>query len=146
LTVLAPRKALKTVSASVAGVAPGLGGRLASAQGAPEQGVQAAQVAVGRAPEADPSVEAAIETRETASAAATLSPPVVLPVLAPASTEAVAAPAVMPPTTADAEMAEAPLLEASDRKPVPLAKEVPYAPTTGGADALEKGAQNRGPS
>jgi hypothetical protein len=101
---------------------------------------------VGRAPEADPSVEAAVESRETASAAMALSPPVVLSVLAPASAEAVAAPAVMPPATADAEMAEAPLLEAGDRKHVPLAKEVPYAPTAGGADALEKGAQNRGPS
>jgi hypothetical protein len=139
-TGLAPRKALKTAPASAAGAAPGLGGRLASAQGAPEQGIQAAQVAVGRAPEADPSVEAAVESRETAAAAATLSPPVMLPVLAPASAEAIAAPAVVPPAVADAEMAEAPLLEAGDRKPVPLAEEVPYAPTAGGADALEKGA------
>jgi hypothetical protein len=84
-TGLAPRKALKTAPASAAGAALGLGGRLASAQGAPEQGVQAAQVVVGRAPEADPSIEAAVESRETAGAAAALSPPVVLPVLAPAS-------------------------------------------------------------
>jgi hypothetical protein len=138
-TGLAPRKAFKTAPASAAGAAPDLGGRLASAQGAPEQGVQAAQVAVGRAPEAGPSVEVAVEARETAGAAAALSPPVVLPVLAPASVEAVAAPAVEPPAAADAEMAEAPLLEASDRKPIPLAEEVPYAPTAGGADALEKG-------
>jgi hypothetical protein len=138
-TGLAPQKVLKTAPASAAGAAPGLGDRLASAQGAPEQGVQAAQVAVGRAPEADPPVEAAVEPRETAGAAATLSPPVVLPVLAPASAEAAAALAVEPPAAADAEMAEAPLLEAGDRKPVPSAEEVPYAPTAGGADALEKG-------
>jgi hypothetical protein len=94
---------------------------------------------MGRAPEADPSVEAAVESRETAGAAAALSPPVVLPVLAPASAEAIAAPAVGPPATADAEMGEAPLLEAGDRKPVPLAEEVSFAPTAGGADALEKG-------
>jgi hypothetical protein len=94
---------------------------------------------VGRAPEADPSVEATIESRETTGPAAALSPPVVLPVLAPASAEAVAALAVEPPVTADAEMAEAPLLEAGYRKPAPLAEEVPYVPTAGGADALEKG-------
>jgi hypothetical protein len=138
-TGLAPRKALKTTPASAAGAAPGLGGRLASAQGALEQGVQAAQVAVGRAPEADPSVEATVESRETTGAAAALSPPVVLPVLAPASAEAVGAPAVEPPVAVDAEMAEASLLEAGDRKPVPFAEEVPYAPTAWGADALEKG-------
>jgi hypothetical protein len=138
-TGLAPRKALKTAPASAAGAALGLGGRLASTQGAPEQGVQAAQVAMGRAPEADPSVEAAVEPRETAGAAAALSPPVVLPVLAPASAEAAAALVVEPPAAADAEMAEAPLLEASDRKPVPSTEEVPYAPTAGGVDALETG-------
>jgi hypothetical protein len=84
---------------------------------------------VGRAPEADPSVEAAVESRETAGVAAALSPLVVLPVLAPASAEAIDALAVEPPVAADAEMAEAPLLEAGDRKPAPLAEEVPYAPT-----------------
>jgi hypothetical protein len=44
-----------------------------------------------------------------------------------------------PPEAADVEMAEAPLLEAGDRKPAPLAEEVPDAPTAGGADALEEG-------
>jgi hypothetical protein len=62
-----------------------------------------------------------------------------LPVLAPASVKAVAALAVEPPVAADAEMDEAPLLEVGDRKSAPLAEEVPYAPTAGGADALEKG-------
>jgi hypothetical protein len=94
---------------------------------------------VGRAPEADPSVEAAVVPRETTSVAAALSPPDVLPALAPASAEAVVVLAVEPPVAADAEMAEAPLLEAGDRKPAPLAEEVPDAPTVGGADALEEG-------
>jgi hypothetical protein len=94
---------------------------------------------VGRAPEADPSVEAAAVPRETAGAAAALSPPDVLPTPAPASTEAVAILAVEPPVAADAEMVEVPLLEADDRKPAPLAEEVPDAPTAGGADALEEG-------
>jgi hypothetical protein len=77
-------------------------------------GAQAAQVAMGRAPEADPSIEAAVVPRETAGAASASSPPDVLPSLAPASAEAVVVLAVEPPVTADAEMAEAPLLDASE--------------------------------
>jgi hypothetical protein len=69
---------------------------------------------VGRAPEADSSVEAAIVPRETAGAAAASSPPDASPVLAPASAEVVAVLAVEPPVAADAEMAEASLLEASE--------------------------------
>jgi hypothetical protein len=99
---------------------------------------------VGRAPKADPSVEAAVVPRETAGAAAALSPPDVLPTPAPASAEAVAVLVVEPPIVADGEMAEAPLLEAGNRKPAPLAEEVPDVPTAGGVDALEEGAQNRG--
>jgi hypothetical protein len=143
---MAPWKVLKTASASAASAALGLAGRLASTQGASKQGAQAAQVAVGRAPEADPSVEAAVVPRETAGAAAASSPPDASSALAPASAEAVAVLAVEPPITADAEMAEAPLLEAGGRKPAPLAEEVPDAPTAGGDDALEEGAQNRDPS
>jgi hypothetical protein len=94
---------------------------------------------VGRASEADPSVEAAVVPRESAGAAAASSPPDVLPALAPASAEAVAILAVEPPVAADAEMAEAPLLKAGDRKPDPLAEGVPDAPTAGGADGLEEG-------
>jgi hypothetical protein len=71
---------------------------------------------MGRAPQADPSVEVVV----------------VLP--------------VEPPVAADAEMAEAPLFEVGDRKPASLAEEVPDASTAGGPDALEMGAQNRGPS
>jgi hypothetical protein len=101
---------------------------------------------VGRAPEADPSVEAAVVPRETAGAAAASSPPDALPALAPASAEAVAVLAVEPPVAADAEMAEVPLLEADGRKPAPLAEEVPDAPTAGVPMPWRRGAQNRGPS
>jgi hypothetical protein len=76
---------------------------------------------------------------ETAGAAAALSPPDVLPAPAPASTEAVVVLPVEPPVAADAEMAEAPLLEVGDRKPASLAEEVPDAPIVGGPDALEEG-------
>jgi hypothetical protein len=113
-TGLAPRKALKTAPASAASVAPGLAGQLAFLQDAPKRGAQAAQVAVGRAPEADSSIEAAVVPRETAGAAAASSPPDALPALAPASAEAVAVMAVEPPVAADAGMAEASLLDASE--------------------------------
>jgi hypothetical protein len=101
---------------------------------------------MGRAPQADPSIEAAVVPGETAGAAAALSPPDVLPAPAPASAEAVVVLPVEPPIAADAEMAEAPPLEVNDWKPASLAEEVPDAPIAGGPDALEEGAQNRGPS
>jgi hypothetical protein len=100
--------------ASAASAALGLAGQLAFLQDAPKWGAQAAQVAVGRAPEADSSIEAAIAQRETAGAAAASSPPDALPALAPASAEVVAVLAVEPPIAADAEMAEASLLDASE--------------------------------
>jgi hypothetical protein len=112
-TGLAPRKVLKTASASAASAAPGLAGQLASLQDVPKRGAQATQVVVGRAPEADPSVEAVVLPREVAGAAAASSPPDVLPALAPASAEDVAVLAVEPPVAADAEMAEALLLDTS---------------------------------
>jgi hypothetical protein len=111
-TGLAPRKVLKTASASVASAALGLAGQLTSSQDAPKRGAQATQVAMGRAPEADSSVEAAVMPRETASAATTSSPPDVLSMLAPASAEVVAVLAVEPPVATDAEMAEASLPDA----------------------------------
>jgi hypothetical protein len=52
--------------------------------------------------------------REAAGAAAALSPPNALPALAPASAEVVVVLAVEPPVAADAEMAEASLLGASE--------------------------------
>jgi hypothetical protein len=94
---------------------------------------------VGRVPEADPSVEAVVVPREAAGAAVTSSPPSGLPVVAPASAEAVVVLAVEPPVAVDVEMAEAPPLEVGDREPAPLAKEVPDAPAARGADALEEG-------
>jgi hypothetical protein len=102
---------------------------------------------------------------EAADVAAALSPPDVLPAPAPTPTEAVAVLPVEPPVAADARMAEVPLLEVvsdlpslghkegvaavaevGDRKPASLAEGVPDASTAGGPDALEEGAQNRGPS
>jgi hypothetical protein len=136
---LAPRKALKTVPTSAASAAPCHAGWLASAQDAPKRGAQAARVAMGRAPQADPSIEAVVVSGETAGAAAALSPPDVLPAPAPASVEAVVVLPVEPPVTADAEMAEVPLLEVGDRKPASLAEVVPDASTAGGPDALEEG-------
>jgi hypothetical protein len=83
---------------------------------------------VRRVPEADPSVEAAVEPREAAGAAACSSPPGGLPVLA-----------VEPPVAADVEIAEAPPLEVGDREPAPLAEEVSDVPVAGGVGALEEG-------
>jgi hypothetical protein len=60
LTDLAPRKALKTASASATGAAPGLAVQLTFSQGAPQRGAQAAPVAVERVPEAGSSVEVAV--------------------------------------------------------------------------------------
>jgi hypothetical protein len=143
---LAPRKVLKTVPASAAGAALGHAGRLASTQDASKRGAQAARVAVGQAPQADPSVEAAVVPGETAGAAAALSPPDVSPAPAPASAEAVTVLPVETPVAADAEMAGAPLLEVGDQKPAPLAEEVPDAPTAGGPDALEEGGEEPWPA
>jgi hypothetical protein len=123
LTGLAPRKVLKTASASAASAAPGLAGQLTPSQDAPQRGAQAAPVAVGRAPEADSSVEAAVTLGEAVGAAVASGPPDMLPALAPAAAEAVAVLAMEPPVAADAKMAEASLLGAS-----------------------EEGAQNRDPS
>ena len=77
--------------------------------------------------------------RETAGAAAALSPPDVLPAPAPASADVVAVLPVEPPIATDAEMAEAPLLEVGDRKPASLAEEVPDAPIAGGSRRLGGG-------
>jgi hypothetical protein len=111
-TGLAPRKVLKTASTSAASAASGLAGRLTSSQDAPKRGAQAARVVVGRAPQADPSAEAAVVPGETTGAAAAFTPPDVLPTSAPASVEAVAILPMGPSVAADAKMAEAPLPEA----------------------------------
>jgi hypothetical protein len=101
-------------SASAASAAPGLAGQLTSSQDAPQRGAQAAPVAVERAPEAGSSVEAGVALGEAAGAAVASGPPDMLPALAPAAAEAVAVLAVEPPVAADAEMAEASLLGASE--------------------------------
>jgi hypothetical protein len=155
---LAPRKALKTATASAASAAPCHVGWLASAQDALKRGAQAARVAMGQSPQADPSVGAAIVPGEAAGVAAALSPPDALPAPAPAPAEAVAVLPVEPPVAADAGMAEVPLLEVvsdlpslghnegaatvvevGDWKPASLAEVVPDASTAGGPDALEEG-------
>jgi hypothetical protein len=124
LTDLAPRKVLKTASAPPASAALGLAGQLTSSQDAPQWGAQAAPVAVERTPEAGSSVEAVVALGEAAGATVASGPPDMLPALAPAAAEAVAVLAVEPPVAADAEMAEASLLGASEEggagpRPVP---------------------------
>jgi hypothetical protein len=124
LTDLAPRKVLKTVSASAASAAPGLAGQLTCSQDAPQRGAQAAPVALERAPEAGSSVEAAVALGEAAGTAVASGPPNMLPALVPAAGEAIAVLAVEPPVATDAEMAEASLLSASEEggagpRPVP---------------------------
>jgi hypothetical protein len=79
---------------------------------------------VERAPEAGSSVEAVVALGEAAGAVVASGPPDKLPTLAPAAAEAVAVLAVEPPVAADAEMAEASLLGASEEggagpRPVP---------------------------
>jgi hypothetical protein len=115
LTDLAPRKALKTASASAAGAALGLAVQLTFSQGAPQRGAQAAPVAVERVPEAGSSAEAAIVLGEAAGADVASGPPDMPPVLAPAeAAEAVVVLVGERPVAADAEMAEASTLGASE--------------------------------
>jgi hypothetical protein len=66
---------------------------------------------MGQAPQADPSVGAAIVPGEAAGVVAALIPPNALPAPTPAPAEAVAVLLVEPPVAADAGMAEVPLLE-----------------------------------
>jgi hypothetical protein len=79
---------------------------------------------VERAPEASSSVEAAVALGEAAGAAMASGPPDMLPALAPAAAKVVAILAVEPLVAADAKMAEASLLGASEEggvgpRPVP---------------------------
>jgi hypothetical protein len=115
---LAPRKALKTVSASGASAPARHAGWLASAQDALEWGAQAARVAMGQASQAEPSIGATIMPGEAADVVAAPSPPDVLPAPAPTPAEAVAVLLVEPPVAADAGMAEVPLLEVISDLPV----------------------------
>jgi hypothetical protein len=90
LTDLAPRKALKTAPACAASAALGLAVQLTFSQGAPQQGAQAAPVAVERVPEAGSSAEATIVIGEAADADMAPCPPDVPAVPAPAATEVAA--------------------------------------------------------
>jgi hypothetical protein len=124
LTDLAPRKVLKTASASTAGATPGLADQLTFSQDAPQRGAQAAPVAVERVPEAGSSVEAAVALGEAAGVAVASGPLDMPPALAPAAVLAVAVPAVERPVAADAAMAETSLLDVSEEggvepRPVP---------------------------
>jgi hypothetical protein len=114
LTDLAPRKALKTASASAAGAAPGLTVQLTFSQGAPQLGAQVAPVAVERSLEVGSSAEAAIVLEEAAGADVASGPPDMPSVLAPVAAEAAADPVGERPVAADAEMAEASALGASE--------------------------------
>jgi hypothetical protein len=69
---------------------------------------------VERVPEAGSSAEAAIVLEETADADVAPAPPDVSAVLAPVATEAAAVPVGERPVAADAEMAEASVLGASE--------------------------------
>jgi hypothetical protein len=114
LTDLAPQKALKTASASAAGAALGLAVQLTFSQGAPQRGAQAALVAAERVLEASSSAEAAIVLGEAAGADVASGPSDMPPVLAPAAAEVAAVLVGERPIAADAEMAEAPALGASE--------------------------------
>jgi hypothetical protein len=114
LTDLAPQKALKTALASAASVAPGLTVQLAFSQGAPQRGALAAPAVVERVPEAGSSAEAAIVLEEAAGADVAPGPPDMPPVPAPTAAEAAAVPVGERPIAADAEMAEASALGASE--------------------------------
>jgi hypothetical protein len=79
---------------------------------------------VGRAPEADSSIEAVVALGEAAGAAVASGPPDMLPAVASTAAEVIAVLAVEPPVAADAEMVEASLLGASEEggaepRPVP---------------------------
>jgi hypothetical protein len=75
---------------------------------------------VERVPEAGSSVEAAVALGEVAGADVASGPPNMPPALAPAAAEAVAVLAMEQPVAADAEMAEASLLGASEEGGVEL--------------------------
>jgi hypothetical protein len=102
------------VLASAAGAAPGLAVQLSFSQGAPQQGGQAAPVAVGRVPEDGSFAEAAIVLEEAADMDVASAPPDMSPVLVPVATEAAAVPVRERPVAADAEVAEASALGASE--------------------------------
>jgi hypothetical protein len=102
------------VPTSAVGVASGLAVQLTFSQGAPQRGAQAAPVTMERVPEAGSSAEAAIVLEEAAGADVASGPLDMSPVLAPAATEAAVVLVREQPVAADAEMAEASALGASE--------------------------------
>jgi hypothetical protein len=139
LTDLAPWKALKTASASAASVAPGLAVQLAFSQGAPQRGALAATAIVERVPEAGSSAEAAIMLEEAAGADVAPGPPDMPPVPAPTAAESAAVPVGERPIAADAEMAEASALGASEEGGV----EARSVPPSGGLVAARRSSEER---
>jgi hypothetical protein len=101
-------------SASAAGAAPGPAVQLTFSQDAPQRRAQVAPVVVERVPEADSSVEAAIALGEAADTNVASGPPDMPPALAPAAAEVAAVLVGERPVVADAEMAEASPLGASE--------------------------------
>jgi hypothetical protein len=93
---------------------------------------------MGRAPQADPSVEVAVVPGEAAVAAAALCPSDVLSAPAPASAEVVTILPMEPPIAADAEMVEVPLLEVADREPASKASgpQAEARPVLGSGDLI----------
>jgi hypothetical protein len=126
-------------SACAAGAAPGLAVQLTFSQGAPQQGAQAAPVAVERVPEAGSSTEAAIVLGEAADADVASAPPDVPVVLAPVATEAATVPVGERPVAADAETAEASALGASEEGGV----ETRSVPPGGSLVAVRRGSDGR---
>jgi hypothetical protein len=116
--VAVPGQSVSRASASAAGAAPDLAVQLTFSQGAPQQGAQATPVAVERVPEVGSSAEAAIVLEEAADADVAPAPPDVPAVLAPVAIEAAAIPVGERPVAADAEMAEASALGASEEEGV----------------------------
>jgi hypothetical protein len=148
--------------ASASGVAAHQAGWLSFAQSALERGAQAARVAMGQVPRADPPIGAAIVPEEIANAVVALSPPDLLSPRAATPAGAVADSPAEPPVAPDVGMAEAPLLEVApnlpslghkeraatvaevgDRGPASLAERRPSTSTTMVPEALTAGGARR---
>jgi hypothetical protein len=139
LTDLAPRKALKTTPTCAASAAPGLAVQPTFSQGAPQQGAQAAPVAVERVPEAGSSTEVAIVIGEVADTDVAPCPPDVPAMPAPAATEVAAVPVGGRPVAADVETAEASALGASEEGGV----ETRSVPLGGSLVAVRRSSEGR---
>jgi hypothetical protein len=98
----------------VASAAPGLAVLPTFSQGVPQQGAQAASVAVERVPKAGSSTKAAIVIGEAADADVAPSPPEVPAMPVPAATEVVVVPVGKRPVAADVETDDASALGASE--------------------------------